>query len=132
MPKVCVSSQSRPVALFGRPRPPQPTWVRFSSLGQNSSGSAAKMKLRTRLLVTLLFGGGLMSLWWFVHLEKQQKLRRLRVEQLQKVAVGQGNFSLVDHRYDVSCQFKSHCLVKTWLKTSVSTSAQVLRKWFNI
>lgn len=31
-------------------------------------------------------------------MEKQQKLRQQRVEQLQKVALGQGNFSLLDHR----------------------------------
>lgn len=95
--KVFVFSQSQSVRLYGRL--PQQTQVRFFSQGQSSSGSAAKLKLRTRLLVTLLFGGGLMGAWWFVHLERQQKLRQQRMEQLQQVALGQGNFSLLDHRY---------------------------------
>lgn len=56
------------------------------------------MKLRTRAAVTLLFGGGLLAVWWFVDAEKQQRRRRQRVEQLQRVALGQGNFSLLDHR----------------------------------
>uniref|UniRef100_A0A3Q2UXC6 Synthesis of cytochrome C oxidase 2 n=1 Tax=Haplochromis burtoni TaxID=8153 RepID=A0A3Q2UXC6_HAPBU len=54
-------------------------------------------ELRTRLLVTLLFGGGLLGVWWFVHSEKQQKLQQQRVEQLRQVALGQGTFSLMDH-----------------------------------
>ncbi|XP_031587453.1 protein SCO2 homolog, mitochondrial isoform X2 [Oreochromis aureus] len=72
--------------------------ARFLSGDRDSSVSvAAKMKLRTRLLVTLLFGGGLLGVWWFVHSEKQQKLRQQRVEQLRQVALGQGTFSLMDH-----------------------------------
>lgn len=67
----------------------------FLSQGQNSSG---KMKLGTRAAVALLFGGGLLAAWGFVYSEKQQKLQQQRVEQLQKVALGQGNFSLLDHR----------------------------------
>ncbi|XP_042259019.1 protein SCO2 homolog, mitochondrial [Thunnus maccoyii] len=71
----------------------------FLSQGQNSSSvRSARMKLRTRAAVTLLFGGGLLAVWWFVDAEKQQRRRRQRVEQLQRVALGQGNFSLLDHR----------------------------------
>uniref|UniRef100_A0A667YVW8 Synthesis of cytochrome C oxidase 2 n=1 Tax=Myripristis murdjan TaxID=586833 RepID=A0A667YVW8_9TELE len=70
----------------------------FLSQGPNPSTAAARVKLRTRLLVTLLFGGGLVGTWWYVYMEKQYKLQRQRVEQLKKVALGQGNFSLVDHR----------------------------------
>ncbi|XP_067438134.1 protein SCO2 homolog, mitochondrial [Thunnus thynnus] len=70
----------------------------FLSQGQNSSVRSARMKLRTRAAVTLLFGGGLLAVWWFVDAEKQQRRRRQRVEQLQRVALGQGNFSLLDHR----------------------------------
>lgn len=56
------------------------------------------MKLRTRLLVTLLFGGGLLGTWWYVHSEKEQRRRLQRIEQLRQVALGQGDFHLLDHR----------------------------------
>ncbi|XP_058480411.1 protein SCO2 homolog, mitochondrial [Solea solea] len=72
---------------------------RFLSRGRDSSDSSAKkLTLRTRLVVTLLFGGGALATCWYLYEEKQQKLRRQRVEQLQQVAVGKGNFSLLDHR----------------------------------
>ncbi|XP_008297078.1 protein SCO2 homolog, mitochondrial [Stegastes partitus] len=87
-----LSSTIRPTRRDVRP----PQQVRFLSQGRDSA-AAAKLKLRTRLLVTLLFGGGIMAVWWFVHWEKQQKLRRQRVEQLRQVALGQGTFSLLDH-----------------------------------
>lgn len=63
----------------------------------NPSLKEAKIKLRSRLLVALVFGSGLLGTWYYVYLEKQQKLRLQRIEQLKKVALGQGNFSLVDH-----------------------------------
>lgn len=87
-----LSSAIRPTRLDVGPHQ-----VRFLSQGPDSA-AAAKLKLRTRLLVTLLFGGGLLSVWWFVHREKQQKVQRQRVEQLRQVALGQGSFSLLDHR----------------------------------
>uniref|UniRef100_A0A3Q3AC88 Synthesis of cytochrome C oxidase 2 n=1 Tax=Kryptolebias marmoratus TaxID=37003 RepID=A0A3Q3AC88_KRYMA len=62
-----------------------------------SSSSRAHVKLWTRLLVSLLVGGGVLGAWWYVDLEKQQKFQRRRVEQLRKVALGQGTFSLLDH-----------------------------------
>lgn len=68
----------------GSSRPPNP-------------GSSAGIKLRTRLAVTLLFGGGIIGTWWYVYQEKEQKLNKQRLEQLRKVAVGQGTFNLVDH-----------------------------------
>uniref|UniRef100_A0A3Q3W783 SCO cytochrome c oxidase assembly protein 2 n=1 Tax=Mola mola TaxID=94237 RepID=A0A3Q3W783_MOLML len=64
----------------------------------SSPPGAAAMKLRTRLALTVVFGGGLLGGWWFVHLEKQQKLQRQRLEQLKQVSLGQGSFSLLDHR----------------------------------
>ncbi|KAM4614937.1 protein SCO2 homolog, mitochondrial [Polymixia lowei] len=70
----------------------------FSSQGPKPSTKTAKIKLATRLVVTLLFGAGLMGTWWYVHSEKQHKLQRQRIEQLKQVALGQGNFSLLDHR----------------------------------
>ncbi|XP_070848232.1 protein SCO2 homolog, mitochondrial [Chaetodon trifascialis] len=79
-------------------RLPQLVQRRLLSQGPNSSVGSHKLKLRTRLVVTLLFSGGLLGAWWFVHSEKQQKLRQQRLEQLQQVAMGHGNFSLLDHR----------------------------------
>ncbi|KAJ8006830.1 hypothetical protein DPEC_G00111300 [Dallia pectoralis] len=67
-------------------------------LSQGSNTTSAKIKLRTRLAVTLLFGGGILGTWWYVHNEKEQQYRRQRIEQLKQVAVGQGDFSLLDHR----------------------------------
>lgn len=48
-------------------------------------------------MVTILFGGGFLGAWVYVYLEKQQKQRLQRIEQLKQVALGQGTFSLVDH-----------------------------------
>ncbi|XP_074554203.1 protein SCO2 homolog, mitochondrial [Halichoeres trimaculatus] len=91
-----LTSQSQQVRLHRVPS--QLTVRRFLSQDQNSSVRSARLKLRTRLVVTLLFGGGLMGVWWYVYLEKQQNLRQQRVKQLQQVALGQGNFSLLDHK----------------------------------
>uniref|UniRef100_A0A673KXF0 SCO cytochrome c oxidase assembly protein 2 n=1 Tax=Sinocyclocheilus rhinocerous TaxID=307959 RepID=A0A673KXF0_9TELE len=55
------------------------------------------IKLRTRLVVMLLFGGVIIGTWWYVYQEKQKKIQMQRLEQLRKVAVGQGDFSLLDH-----------------------------------
>ncbi|XP_069001579.1 protein SCO2 homolog, mitochondrial [Embiotoca jacksoni] len=85
-----VSPSCRPYA-----RPPQRTQTRFQSRGPDPP---ARLRLRTRLLVALLLGGGLLAVTAFVRSEKQQKLRRQRVEQLQQVALGRGTFSLLDHR----------------------------------
>uniref|UniRef100_A0A9J8DLY6 Synthesis of cytochrome C oxidase 2 n=1 Tax=Cyprinus carpio carpio TaxID=630221 RepID=A0A9J8DLY6_CYPCA len=72
----------------------------FYSQGSSKTpnpGSSAGIKLRTRLVVTLLFGGGIIGTWWYVYQEKQKKIQTQRLEQLRKVAVGQGDFSLLDH-----------------------------------
>ncbi|KAM9328647.1 protein SCO2 homolog, mitochondrial [Pholidichthys leucotaenia] len=90
-----LSSGCRLTRLCGHS--PQRTEARFMSHNESPLPSVANLKLQTRLLVTLLFGGGVLSLWWYLHLEKQQKLRHQRVEQLKKVALGQGTFSLMDH-----------------------------------
>ncbi|KAG8005414.1 Protein SCO2-like protein [Nibea albiflora] len=82
--------------LHGR-GPPQLTQRRFLSQSSPDPSGSARLKLRTRVLVTLLLGGGLLGVWWWVEQEKQQKLRQQRVEQLKQVALGQGNFSLLDH-----------------------------------
>eukprot|EP00061_Rhincodon_typus_P013204 g39430.t1 len=38
-----------------------------------------------------------MGLWYYVHLEKKQQEKVKRQEQLQKLALGQGDFNLLDH-----------------------------------
>lgn len=93
-----LTSDSHQAGRLHGPRLPQLSQRRLLSQDQNSSVGSAKVKLRTRLAVTLLFAGGLLGVWWYVYLEKQQKLRRQRVEQLQQAAMGHGNFSLLDHR----------------------------------
>ncbi|GLD68768.1 protein SCO2 homolog, mitochondrial [Lates japonicus] len=49
--------------LLLRPYGPRPPQQRLQSQDQNRSGSAPKLKLRTRLVVTLLFGGGVLATW---------------------------------------------------------------------
>lgn len=61
------------------------------------SSFSARIKLPTRLAITLLVGGAIIATWWFVREEKLQKLQMQRVEQLRKVAIGQGDFCLLDH-----------------------------------
>uniref|UniRef100_A0A8C7JSV2 Synthesis of cytochrome C oxidase 2 n=1 Tax=Oncorhynchus kisutch TaxID=8019 RepID=A0A8C7JSV2_ONCKI len=75
-----------------------PLFTQRVALYQGPNTSTAKIRLRTRLVVTLLFGGGLLGTWWYVRNEKQQNHRMQRIEQLKKVALGQGDFSLLDHR----------------------------------
>lgn len=73
------------------------THRRFLSQKQAPSANAPKTRLRSRLLVTVLFGGGILGTWYYVYLEKQQMLRLQRLEQLKQVTLSQGTFSLVDH-----------------------------------
>lgn len=94
---VSLTSESQQARLLHPRGLPQRTQRCFLSQDRNSVSSAG-LKLRTRLAVTLLFGGGLLAAWGFVYTEKQQKLRQERLKQLQQVAVGQGNFSLLDHK----------------------------------
>lgn len=54
--------------------------------------------LRTRVAVAALVGAGLGSCWWWVDWERRRELQRRRLAQLRTVALGQGDFSLVDHR----------------------------------
>lgn len=53
--------------------------------------------LRTRLLITALFGAGLGGAWLAMRAEKEQDRQRRRTEALRQAAVGQGDFSLLDH-----------------------------------
>ncbi|KAJ8245601.1 hypothetical protein GJAV_G00272490 [Gymnothorax javanicus] len=71
--------------------------VRLKNFSQGPTRQPPKIRLRTRLGVTLLIGGGILGAWWYVRTEKQLVQRQERVEQLKQAAVGQGDFSLLDH-----------------------------------
>ncbi|XP_008153653.2 protein SCO2 homolog, mitochondrial [Eptesicus fuscus] len=60
--------------------------------------------LRTRLLVTALFGAGLGGAWLAVRAEKEREQQRRRTEALRQASVGQGDFSLLDHRGQARCK----------------------------
>uniref|UniRef100_A0A8C0NTP2 Thioredoxin domain-containing protein n=1 Tax=Canis lupus familiaris TaxID=9615 RepID=A0A8C0NTP2_CANLF len=60
--------------------------------------------LRTRLLVTALFGAGLGGAWLAARKEKEQRQQQRRTEALRQAAVGQGDFSLLDHRGHTRCK----------------------------
>lgn len=56
------------------------------------------MSVRTRVLVTLLVGGGLLVGCGAVWAEKRSRERQQRAEQLRAVALGHGSFSLLDQK----------------------------------
>ncbi|XP_062374191.1 protein SCO2 homolog, mitochondrial [Sardina pilchardus] len=85
------SQQRAPRALYSQG--PSEQQQQSSKPGE----ATARIRLRTRLVVTVLFGAGILGTWWYVHHEKQQMLRQQRIEQLRQVAVGHGDFSLLDH-----------------------------------
>uniref|UniRef100_A0A8C3T051 Synthesis of cytochrome C oxidase 2 n=1 Tax=Chelydra serpentina TaxID=8475 RepID=A0A8C3T051_CHESE len=53
--------------------------------------------LRTRLLVTGLLGGAALGGWLYLRSEKGRQQKLQRVQELKKLAIGQGDFHLVDH-----------------------------------
>uniref|UniRef100_UPI00398EE582 protein SCO2 homolog, mitochondrial n=1 Tax=Pristiophorus japonicus TaxID=55135 RepID=UPI00398EE582 len=70
------------------------------SSSDRSSGRSAgspQISLWTKFMVTCLFGAVIMGLWFYVHLEKEQQEKVRRQEQLKKLALGQGDFNLLDH-----------------------------------
>ncbi|XP_062928976.1 protein SCO2 homolog, mitochondrial [Mobula hypostoma] len=71
----------------------------FSKSSANTGRSAEnqQMTLRTKFLITCLFGTAVIGFWFYVHLEKKQQEKVRRQEQLKKLALGQGNFNLLDH-----------------------------------
>ncbi|KAL4624951.1 hypothetical protein GN956_G17734 [Arapaima gigas] len=80
-----------------RPAMPCPSQISHRPFSRGPKNPTPGYTLRTRLVVTLLFGGGILATWWSVRSEKQQKMQVQRMEQLKKVALGHGNFSLLDH-----------------------------------
>ncbi|XP_059510772.1 protein SCO2 homolog, mitochondrial isoform X2 [Stegostoma tigrinum] len=69
----------------------------FSQSASDRSSGSPQISLRSKFLVTCLFGCAIMGLWYYVHLEKKQQEKVKRQEQLQKLALGQGDFTLLDH-----------------------------------
>ncbi|XP_007952959.1 protein SCO2 homolog, mitochondrial [Orycteropus afer afer] len=59
---------------------------------------------RTRLLVTALFGAGLSAAWLAARAEKERRQQERRTEALRQAAVGQGDFSLLDHQGQTRCK----------------------------
>lgn len=60
--------------------------------------------LRARLLITALFGAGLGGAWLAMRAEKERDQQQRRTEALRQAAVGQGDFSLLDHRGQPRCK----------------------------
>ncbi|XP_074840332.1 protein SCO2 homolog, mitochondrial [Carettochelys insculpta] len=68
------------------------------SQGPPSGGSSTpQIQLRTRLLITCLFGGAFLGTWLYIRSEKERQQKLQRIQELKKVAIGQGDFHLVDH-----------------------------------
>ncbi|XP_025071234.1 protein SCO2 homolog, mitochondrial [Alligator sinensis] len=65
--------------------------------GRAGAGGKAPLRLQTRLLVAVLLGAGGLGTWLYLRWEKELQQLEQRVEQLRRVAVGQGDFQLVDH-----------------------------------
>ncbi|XP_043821881.1 protein SCO2 homolog, mitochondrial [Dromiciops gliroides] len=66
--------------------------------GSQGAGSGrGPPSLRTRLVVTGLFGTGLAVVWLSARAEKERRQQLQRMEALRSAAVGQGDFHLVDH-----------------------------------
>ncbi|XP_069485591.1 protein SCO2 homolog, mitochondrial [Ambystoma mexicanum] len=59
--------------------------------------ASRRLNLGMRLLASGLLGGGVLVFWFILRAEKQRKQKLERIEQLKKMSVGQGDFSLVDH-----------------------------------
>lgn len=72
-------------------------WKSFCQGTPPNLDSSPQLQLRTRLLVTVLVGGGILAAWLYVRAEKAEKEKRKRIEELKKLAIGQGDFQLVDH-----------------------------------
>ncbi|XP_004380141.1 protein SCO2 homolog, mitochondrial [Trichechus manatus latirostris] len=72
--------------------------------GTGGQGHPQGPGLRTRLLITALFGAGLGGAWLVARAEKERWRQQQRIEALRQAAVGQGDFSLLDHRGQARCK----------------------------
>ncbi|MBZ3872126.1 Protein SCO2-like protein, mitochondrial [Sciurus carolinensis] len=71
---------------------------------RGSQGPSQGPGLRIRLLITALFGAGLGGAWLAARAEKEQWRQQRRTEALRQAAVGQGDFSLLDHQGQARCK----------------------------
>nr|KAF6399017.1 synthesis of cytochrome C oxidase 2 [Molossus molossus] len=93
-------SQLKPPALHVK------SWL-SSKQGPEETGRQGQPQgpgLRTRLLVTALFGAGLGGVWLAMRAEKEQQQQQRRTEALRQASVGQGDFSLLDHCGRARCK----------------------------
>lgn len=72
--------------------------------GEPSRPQGPRFRIRTRLLIAALFGAGLGGAWLVARAEKEQRRQQQRTEALRQAAVGQGDFSLLDHRGQARCK----------------------------
>ncbi|KAE8612690.1 hypothetical protein XENTR_v10012948 [Xenopus tropicalis] len=64
---------------------------------QQSDSRPPSVPLRARVAVSCIIGGAALGIWLYLRWEKQEQQKLQRIQQLQTLAVGQGDFSLVDH-----------------------------------
>uniref|UniRef100_A0A8C4VDP3 Synthesis of cytochrome C oxidase 2 n=1 Tax=Gopherus evgoodei TaxID=1825980 RepID=A0A8C4VDP3_9SAUR len=69
----------------------------FSQGAPSTGSSAPRIQLGTRLLITCLFGGAALGTWLYLRSEKGRQQKLQRIQELKKLAIGQGDFHLVDH-----------------------------------
>lgn len=79
-------------------------WSRQGSAETGRQSQPQGPGLQTRLLITALFGAGLGGAWLAVRAEKEQRRQQRRTEALRQAAVGQGDFSLMDHQGQARCK----------------------------
>nr|XP_034968684.1 protein SCO2 homolog, mitochondrial-like [Zootoca vivipara] len=72
-------------------------WRSFSQGTPQSPSSSPRLPFKTRLLITVLFGGGILAGWLYLREEKLRQGKLRRIEELRKLALGQGDFRLLDH-----------------------------------
>ncbi|XP_063301555.1 protein SCO2 homolog, mitochondrial [Pelobates fuscus] len=71
---------------------------------QKSSSPRPPVSLRTRLAVTGILGGGALGVWYYLRWEKQKQQKIKRIQQLQTLAVGLGDFRLINHMGQSCCK----------------------------
>ncbi|KAG8440128.1 hypothetical protein GDO86_006066 [Hymenochirus boettgeri] len=66
-------------------------------LYQKQQTSHFSVSFGKRLAVTCIIGGAAISVWMYLQQEKKENQKLQRFQQLKNLAVGQGDFRLVDH-----------------------------------
>lgn len=96
-------SQFKPRVLLRIPGG-ETLYVKPQSRHWSGQGQPQGPGLRTRLLITAVFGAGLGWAWLAAKAEKEQRRQQQRTEALRQAAVGQGDFSLLDHKGQPRCK----------------------------